>query len=468
MNALLTGSPNIVNVGLKGFMAPMRDAGAAVEDVTWSPPGGRPEVAAALATLTADDRLRTANGVALGRLLAAQPQLVAVETARDVIPLLSDRAVLHAGPPIAWERMAGPMQGAIVGAILLEGWASDVGEAEGLAAGGEIAFAPCHDAGAVGPMAGVISPSMPVWVVENAAGGNRSFSNLNEGLGRVLRFGANDEEVLTRLRWMRDRLGPALQRIIEAMGPVELKPLVARALHMGDEVHNRNAAATSLFYRPLSRAAMEVCDGAVAAEVLAAVDENDHFFLNLSMAMCKNLLDAAHDVPDSSMVTAMCRNGVSFGIRVSGTGDRWFETPAPTVDGLFFAGYGVEDAAPDLGDSSITETAGLGGFAMAASPAIVRFVGGTPEDATANTRRMQHITIGSNPAFTLPQLDFTGTPTGIDALAVVDTSIAPVINTGIAHRLAGIGQIGAGITHAPTDAFAAAVLALAARRGDEA
>ena len=370
--------------------------------------------------------------------------------------------ILHAGPPIAWAKMCGPMQGAIVGAIVYEGWAADVEAAEELAASGKIDFAPCHHHGAVGPMAGVISPSMPVWVVANPEQGNRACCNLNEGLGKALRFGANGEEVLARLRWMAEVLAPALGAALEVLGGLELKPLMAQALHMGDEIHNRNVAASCLLLRRLVPALLRT---AVApAEVAAVVDfiaGNDHFFLNLSMAACKAMLDAAHGVAGSSLVTAMARNGVEFGIRLSGTGDAWFTAPAPLVDGLLFPGYTAADAAPDLGDSAITETAGLGGFAMAAAPAIVQFVGGSPQDALANTLAMTHVTLGRNGAFTLPALDFTGTPAGIDARSVVDTGIAPIINTGIAHRAAGIGQIGAGITRAPLACFAKAIVALA-------
>ncbi|MGI8792269.1 MAG: DUF1116 domain-containing protein [Acidimicrobiales bacterium] len=461
MTNFLDDTPTFVNVGLSSFADSIRNSGADVDDTQWSPPGGEPAVARALASLVGDADVAHANQTAIDRFLAAQPALVAVAPAREVMSALAERRILHAGPPIEWNAMAGPMQGAIIGAILFEGWSTDHDDATRLAASGDVAFEPCHHHGAVGPMSGIISPTMPVWVVENSDRGNRSFSNMNEGLGRVLRFGANDDEVLDRLRWMRDRLGPALARIVEATGPIELKPIVSKALHMGDEVHNRNSAATSLFYRTLSLGALQVCDNAEATEVLSFIDSNDHFFLNLSMAMSKNMLDAAHGVPRSTLVTAMSRNGVHFGIRCSGTGDQWFETRSPIVDGLLFAGYTTEDAAPDLGDSSITETAGLGGFAMAASPAIVRFVGGTPSDANANSRRMGHITLTSNPAFTLPQLGFAGTPTGIDARDVVDTGILPVINTGIAHRSAGVGQIGAGITHAPRAVFDQAIRALA-------
>ena len=364
--------------------------------------------------------------------------------------------------------MCGPMQGAIVGAILHEGWTADASRARAMAAGGEINLAPCHHHSAVGPMSGIISPSMPVWIIRNAAagprGGNLAFSNMNEGLGKVLRFGANSAEVIERLEWMRTVLAPVLQTGLKALGPLELKPLMAQALHMGDEVHNRNVAASGLLLKKLVPALLG--SGAPAANIAAVagfIAGNDHFFLNLSMAACKAMLDAAAGIAGSSMLTAMCRNGVDFGIRMSGAGEQWFTSPAPLVSGLYFPGYSIADAAPDLGDSAITETAGLGGFAMAAAPAIVKFVGGTPQDAIANTLAMTHITLGRNNAFTLPAINFGGTPAGIDARKVVDTGILPVINTGIAHREAGIGQIGAGVTRAPLPCFTQAIAELSKR-----
>ena len=313
-------------------------------------------------------------------------------------------------------------------------------------------------------MAGIISPSMPVWVLKNETHGNTAFSNLNEGLGKVLRFGANDPGVIERLKWMETVLAPVLRAGLHTLGGVRTRPIVAQALHMGDECHNRNVAASSLMFKKLTPALLktdfDLNDIAASLEFIAS---NDHFFLNISMATCKVMLDAAHGVNGSSMVTAMARNGVEFGIRVSGTGDAWFTAPAPMVNGLYFPGYSVEDAAPDLGDSAITETTGIGGFAMAASPAIVQFVGGTPDDALAYTREMSHITLGRNNGYTIPMLNFTGTPTGIDIRKVVDSSIAPLINTGIAHREAGVGQVGAGITRAPLACFEQAVRDLEAR-----
>jgi hypothetical protein len=302
---------------------------------------------------------------------------------------------------------------------------------------------------------------MPVWVVENTDHGNRAYSNLNEGLGKVLRFGANSPDVIERLRWLGSEFFTTMRVAVRGLADANLKPLMAQALHMGDELHNRNTAASSLLFKRLTLAllASKVDAGAIL-RTLAFVASNDHFFLNISMAACKAMSDAAHGVPGSSMVTVMARNGVNFGLRLSGTGDQWFQAPANPVNGLYFPGYTVKDAAADLGDSAITETNGLGGFAMAASPAIVQFVGGTPADATANSRRMSSITLGSNPAFTLPPLNFGGTPAGIDARLVVDSGVLPIINTGIAHRRAGVGQIGAGITTAPMPCFNDAIAAL--------
>jgi hypothetical protein len=312
-------------------------------------------------------------------------------------------------------------------------------------------------------MAGIISPSMPVWVVENTAAKNRAYCNLNEGLGKVLRFGANSQDVIERLRWLGGEFFTTMQVAVRGLAEANLKPLMAQALHMGDELHNRNAAASALLFKRLTLSLLgSKLDSGAVQRALAFVAGNDHFFLNISMAACKSMSDAAHSVPGSSMVTVMARNGVNFGIRLSGTGERWFQAPANPVEGLYFPGYTVEDAAADLGDSAITETNGLGGFAMAASPALVQFVGGTPADATANTRRMLRITLGSNPAFTLPPLNFGGTPAGVDALLVADSGVLPIINTGIAHKKAGIGQIGAGITTAPMSCFNEAIGALSA------
>ena len=464
MSMLFEQGRAIVNIGLASFADSIERAGGKATRVQWSPPAaGDRDAGLALAGLVNRVEVETANKKAFHAYLNAQPVLVGIGTAQKEIPGMAGRTILHAGPPIPWAEMCGPMQGAIVGAILYEGWASDATAAQKLAAKGEFGFAPCHDHAAVGPMAGVISPSMPVWIVENASGGKRSYSNMNEGLGKALRFGANDAQVIDRLRWIAGTLAPMLRASLAAIGPVELKPIIAQALHMGDEVHNRNAAASALLLKRLAPAALRTgLPAAQLAECVAFLAGNDHFFLNLSMAACKGMLDAAHGIPGSSMVTAMTRNGVRFGIRLSGTGGRWFEAPALAVEGLYFPGYGPQDAAADLGDSAITETAGLGGFAMEAAPAIVQFVGGTPADAIANTLAMTHITLGRNNAFTLPPLDFGGTPAGIDARKVLDTGILPVINTGIAHKQAGVGQIGAGITHAPLGCFTAAVLALAA------
>jgi hypothetical protein len=464
MSALFGKPLSVLNVGIASFAEAIRERGGEALQLDWIPPaGGERAACEALGRLLNHPKVEEANARALDLFLGAQPKLTGIGVAREALPGMGERMILHAGPPIEWRRMCGPMRGAIVGAILYEGWASDAARAQRMAESGEIAFEPCHHHAAVGPMAGIVSPSMPVWMVTNANGGNRAFATLNEGLGKVLRFGANGPEVIARLKWMAGTLAPTLRAGLAKLGEVELKPLMAQALHMGDEVHNRNAAASSLLIKRLVPALLKA--DAPPADVAAAIEfvaGNDHFFLNISMAACKSMLDAAGNVPGSSMVSVMARNGVEFGIRLAGLGERWFTAPAPVVNGLYFPGYTIADAAPDLGDSAITETAGVGGFAMAAAPAIVKFVGGSARDALANTLAMAQITMRRNSAFTLPALDFAGTPAGIDARRVVDSGILPVINTGIAHKEPGVGQIGAGVTRAPAACFSQAVQALAA------
>ncbi|GAC1668543.1 MAG: DUF1116 domain-containing protein [Candidatus Limnocylindrales bacterium] len=464
----LTDGVAAINLGLAGFADPIRASGAPVVDLDWRPPAGGDRGLGLLLAELEDDpldsigaRIANANALAVERILGSHPTFVDVRPARDAIPGLQDRMLLHSGPPIEWAAMCGPVQGGAIGACLFEGWASSPAGARRLLDDGGVIFAPCHDYGAVGPMAGVVSPSMPVAVVENVAAENSAFATLNEGLGKVLRFGAYDESVITRLRWFADTLGPALSRVLARDGPIDLRAITAQALQMGDEGHNRNVAATSLLTRTIAPTVAEHLAGRVQVELFSFLRGNDHFFLNLSMAACKSGLDAASGIAGSTVVTAMSRNGVDFGIRMSGTGSAWFTAPVGVPDGLYFPGYGPDDANPDLGDSAITETFGIGGFAMAAAPAIVRFVGGTPSDAIAFTRLMERIPLAKNAASGLPSLGFSGTPTGIDARLVIETGIAPVINTGIAHREAGIGQIGAGIARAPLACFEAAVRALA-------
>jgi hypothetical protein len=397
-----------------------------------------------------------ANRECVRRLQAGGAVLAGVRPAREVLPTLGERMLLHAGPPVTWERMCGPMRGAVVGACLFEGWAATAEDAARLAAAGGLAFEPCHHHRAVGPMAGVLSPSMALLVVRNEAFGSEAYATLNEGLGRVLRFGAHDQAVLDRLAWMNRELAPLVDGALGRAGGVDLKNIIARALTMGDECHNRNTAGTSLLVRRLAPHVAAARAGDVE-RALAFMDATDHFFLNAAMAAAKAMLDGCHGVHGSTVVTAMARNGVEFGIRVSGTGDRWFTAPAPKIQGLYFPGYGPDDANPDIGDSAIAETAGLGAFALAAAPAIVQFVGGTAGVALETTRRMYEITLAEHESFRIPALDFRGVPLGIDVRKVVETGIVPVIDTGIAHRESGIGQIGAGFSEAPMGCFIAAL-----------
>jgi hypothetical protein len=462
---LLAGPVRVLNIGLAGFARELGANGEAVVQVDWTPPaGGRPELLAALSELDSS-LVEAANGAALEQILAADPVLADVRRAGELIPELDSRwLVLHAGPPIEWQRMCGPLRGAVCGAIVFEGWASDLAAAEQLAAGGGVEFAPNHHFGAVGPMTGITTRSMPLLVVENRAFGNHAVCALNEGLGKVMRFGGNDAEVLARLAWLRDEFGPLLGKAIRAAGGIALNPLIARGLAMGDEMHQRNVACSALLVRALAPSIARVTrDAAKAFEFMGA---NDQFFLNIAMAMGKCILDPARGITGSSIVTAMCRNGTDFGLRISGLGEAWFTAPVEMPQGLYFPGYSAADANPDIGDSAILEAVGLGAFAMAAAPAVAGFVGaGGFAEALAYTRAMGEIVAARNPKWAIPALEFAGTPAGIDVRRVVESGIAPAINTGIAHRLPGVGQVGAGIARAPLACFEQALMALAGHAG---
>lgn len=398
--------------------------------------------------------IKKANKEAIDRILSAQPTVMGIGIAEKEIPGMDKMTILHAGPPIKWEDMSGPLKGAVIGGLIYEGLAENDTDAIKLAQSGKIKFDPCHHHNAVGPMAGVITASMPVWIVKNKTFGNFAYCTLNEGLGKVLRYGAYSEEVIERLKWMETTLAPILKAALEDMGEIDLKTMIAQVVQMGDEGHNRNKAGTSLLIREFAPyIVMTKFSDKEKSDVLKFMHGNDHFFLNLTMPSCKCTLDPAGGIENSTLVYAMARNGTEFGIRVSGLKDQWFTAPAEIIDGLLFPGYTLADANPDIGDSVITETCGIGGFAMATAPAIVQFVGGTPQDAVNYTTSMYEITEVENNTFKMPSMNFRGTPTGIDIQKVIETQILPIINTGIAHKDAGVGQVGAGIVRPPMKCF---------------
>ncbi len=468
LHELLSTELTVATAGVGVFADALRAQAVPVVEVDWQPPMPGTEVA--LARVLADHRRRAANAEALRRMTAAGADLVDVRPARDALGLEAG-TFLHAGPPIEFSRASGPLRGALIGAMLLEGLAHTAAEAqERLERGDGITLEPCHHRDAVGPMAGVISPSMWLYELRDDVHGNTSWCSLNEGLGKVLRYGAYGADVIDRLRWMNGVLAPILQQAVrarlDASGPVDVKAIIAQMLQMGDEGHNRNRAGSLMLLRELLPT-MITAD-ASASEIAEAVrfsGANEHFFLNLGMPACKLSTLAAHGIPGSTVVTTMARNGTDFGIRVSGTGDAWFTGPALTPEGLFLGSYGPDDANPDIGDSAITETAGIGGFAMAAAPAIVKFVGGDVPFALRTTQTMYAVTVGEHTAYQVPILDFRGTPTGIDVAAVVRTGILPQINTGMAGRVAGTGQVGAGLVTPPAECFTAALTALAESSG---
>jgi hypothetical protein len=405
-------------------------------------------------------KIESANKEAIHRILTAKPFLVGVKPAIEVLPGMKRRSIFHAGPPIEWKRMCGPMRGAIVGTIIFEGWANSREEAAKLMEEGEIELSPNHDHDAVGPMAGVISPSLPVMVVKNEKYGNVNFGRIVE---QKIQFGAFDKEAIGSLQFWTNIVAPSIEKAlgkIRGQGGIgiDLKSIMARALYMGDELHNRPTAGTALFALSILPHLIETSeDKEQLSQITSYFASNEIFFLCLAMTACKATMDAAREIEHSTLVTVMARNGVEFGIKVSGIGNKWFIGPAGIIRGMYFPGFASGDANPDMGDSAITETAGIGGFALANSPAILSLVGGTAEDALKYTRQMQQITLAFNDTFLIPLFDFQGTATGIDIRKVVKTGILPIIDTAIAHKEPGIGMIGAGLVTPPMEAFKSAL-----------
>ncbi len=455
----LSEPPEVVTAGAELLADALVAQAVPTTRVDWQPPVTGTETA--LVRTMTDPRRHASNMRAAERMLAARAALVDVRPASQALDLTCDH-FLHAGPPVSWERASGPLRGGLIAGMLLEGLADSPDQAERRLASGEVTWEPCHHRGAVGPMAGIVSASMWMMELRDEAHDNTAWCSLNEGLGKVARYGAYSADVIQRLQWMSDVLGPLLSQAVRANGPVDIKAIIAAMVQMGDEGHNRNRAGTLMLLRDLMPAMIEA--GASTSDLVESVRfiaGNDHFFLNLVMPAAKLQTLAGADVPGSTLVTTMARNGTDFGIQVSSTGDRWFTGPAQLADGLYLASFGPDDANPDIGDSAITETAGLGGFSMATAPAIVRFVGGSVADALATTRRMYEITVAENPAYAIPILEFRGAPTGIDVVSVLRTNILPQINTGMAGKVAGTGQVGAGLVTPPMDCFVAAINTLA-------
>ena len=469
--ALLSEKPKVINIGLKSFAEVVESFGCEVVQYDWMPPaGGNVELIKTLNFLRNYEGfdIDEANRSVIAKVVASQPVIKDVVPAKSVIKELNEgKVILHAGPPIQYENMPDPVQGSCVGAALFEGWASTEEEARKILASGEVTFIPCHHVKAVGPMGGITSANMPVFVVENTTDGNEAYCTMNEGIGKVLRFGAYSKEVVDRLLWMKNVLGPTLGKAIRTLGGLNVNPLVAKAIAMGDEFHQRNIAASLAFLKEVSPVITKMeMDDKDRYDVIKFLADTDQFFLNIMMATGKAVMDGARQITDGTVVTAMCRNGVEFGIRISGMGDEWFTAPVNTPQGLYFTGYDGEDACPDMGDSAITETLGVGGMAMIAAPAVTRFVGaGGYEDALRTSTEMTEITIDRNPNFIIPNWNFQGPCLGIDARLVVEKGITPVINTGIAHKIAGYGQIGAGTVHPPIECFEKAIVAYAKKLG---
>lgn len=467
MSNPLLKEPSVLSVGVDLFTTRLLEVGVPTGVIDWAPRLKGDAVAyRALFGMNGNQRqieaLEGANQRVVEAMRSADPIVVDVVPARSVLPELKDRLALHAGPPLPFSKMTGPAQGALIGVALYEKWAKTPLEARTMLENGTIRLDSCHHHHAVGPMAGITSGSMPVFVVKNSVTGRDAYTILNEGIGPVLRFGAYNDEVQKRLAWFEQELGPILSGAIRHAGGIPLKPIMAKALLMGDEMHQRNTAASLLFLQALLPHMVATVTGDPLTRAVTFLGNTDQFFLNLAMAAGKTMGDAGQEIAAGSIVTAMCRNGVEFGIRVSGLGNTWWTGPVNRPQGMYFAGYGPDDGNPDIGDSAILETIGLGGMALPAAPAVIGFVGsGSFHDALRIFQRERGITVGTHPTFQIPELDGQAALLGIDVRLVISSGILPLINTGIAHKVAGIGQVGAGTVSPPLIAFERAAEALA-------
>lgn len=461
INDLFKQKLSVGNLGIETFKTTLVSQSTKVIHIDWRPPaGGDLKLIKALELLN-DPRIEQANTKAFEIINKAEPTLIGVKYAYEVVPKLDKYTIGHAGPPLKWADMCGPLQGAVLGGIVYEGLANNLEDAEKLVKNNKIKFVSNHSIGCVGPMTGIITYSMPLWEVKNTTFGNVAYCTFNEGLGKVMRFGANGPEVIERLKWLEKSLAPAMKKALQLSGPISMKVMIAKALAMGDEMHQRNAGATALFVKEIINYLVQVVTSQEELKkIVSFITSNDQFFLNLAMASGKAIMDPAKNIPYSTVVTTMSRNGTNFGIKISALGETWFEAPVNHPRGLYFPGYTEADANPDIGDSAIVETFGIGGFAMGSSPAVVRFVGASSvSEAVAYSKEMQEITVGLSPSFVIPNMDFVGVATAIDIRKVVSLGILPVINTGMAHKKPGIGQVGAGIVKAPLNCFTKGLIA---------
>lgn len=392
-----------------------------------------------------------ANGRAVEMITKAQPYWVSVEAAGDFLKEMGERTILHSGPPIPYEDMCELHKRGMQNGALMEGWAASRKEADRLLKRGDIHVDSALNYAAVGSGTGIITPSVPLLIVEDRRTKKRAGVFPAEGKfgGGFCGWGLYSKEIADNLRYLRERVYEPLSRLLEEEGGLELKSLIAESIEMGDENHSSQSAVDLLFLKKILPYGLKAEN---SGEIIRYFLETGRFFHNFGQAASRSALLGASDIPGSSMVTAAGGNGVEFGIKVAGLSEEWFTAPSPMIEGRYMTpGSRREDQLAWIGDSSVVECAGLGGILSAASPKVCAYRGDNLEKALETTRQMALICIGENPSYRIPNLDFAHSPVGIDVLKCVKTGITPVINGGMINRQG--GWMGAGCARIPMECF---------------
>lgn len=354
-----------------------------------------------------------------------------------------------------------------MGAALHEKWAVSREDAEDKFRRNEIKLGACNDHATVGAGAGILSPSMPVLICRDMHNGNEGYCLPFEGRSGLGVWGVYNDDVEATLQVIEKQFAPAVNQVLTEQGGIPVKGIIARSLQMNDDIHTRQTAAglillseiaPKLMHSDLDREAITMC--------IEMFSSSERWFHPLGMASAMSTIRGLKGTEYSTVVTAICNGGVNTGLKVAALGEQWFTAPAPMLTGSYLSPqWSEKDASPYCGDSTITEVVGMGAFAGAAAPSVLRLRGGTYQDGINQSMDMRTLTVGLNSNYPIPLLDFTGPGLAIDIRKVINTGTPVVCHGGIISKDG--GQIGAGIATFPMEVYVDAMYAFLKKYGIE-